>query len=224
MDANRKQMPSERPSTRRTMDARTSGRAAEVVERVLLASAEVLGEVGYAAFRVEDVAARSGVNKTTIYRRWPTRAQLVAATMRRMKPTADGVRGDSLREEVLAFAKELTRFHDSKFGCGMIRTIQLEQDNPELEPLIRDIRLEATRARIAMVERAIARGELPRGTDASLVSDLIFLPFVTRLLRNGERPDQKYVSAIVDMVVAGAFQVTDAKSTKVGKRTARERR
>src|SRR5690349_6416286 len=97
---------SERPAgTRRTMDARTKGRAAEVVERVLLASAEVLGEVGYAAFRVEDVAARSGVNKTTIYRRWPTRPELVAATMRRIKPTAEGVRGSSLREEVLTFAK-----------------------------------------------------------------------------------------------------------------------
>jgi AcrR family transcriptional regulator len=224
MEGTSKQTPPERRSTRRTMDARTRGRAAEVVERVLVASAEVLGEVGYAALRVEDVASRSGVNKTTIYRRWPTRAQLVAATMRRMKPTAEGVRGDSLREEVLAFARELIRFHDSKFGRGMIRTIQLEQDNPELEPLVRDMRLEAARARIAMVERAIERGELPRGTDASLVSDLIFLPFVTRLLRNRERPDQKYVSAIVDMVVAGAFQVADAKSTKVGKKTLRERR
>lgn len=206
------------------MDARTNGRAAAVVERVLLASAEVLGEVGYAAFRVEDVAARSGVNKTTIYRRWPTRALLVAATMRKLKPTAEGVRGGSLREEVLAFAKELTRFHDSKLGRGMIRTLQLEQDNPELEPLVRDMRLEAGRARVAMVERAILRGELPRGVDASLVSDLIFLPFVTRLIRNGETPDQKYVSAIVDMVVAGAFQVAGDKSTRPGKLTGRERR
>jgi AcrR family transcriptional regulator len=35
------------------------------------ATAEELSRVGYAAMRVEDVAARSGVHKTTIYRRWP---------------------------------------------------------------------------------------------------------------------------------------------------------
>ena len=56
--------------------ARVGGRSARVVSAVLRMTLEVLGQEGYAGLRVEDVAARAGVNKTTIYRRWPTRADL----------------------------------------------------------------------------------------------------------------------------------------------------
>ena len=48
---------------------------------VLRTTLEVLGQQGYAGLRVEDVAAGAGVNKTTIYRRWPTRADLVIAAL-----------------------------------------------------------------------------------------------------------------------------------------------
>src|SRR5688500_15054981 len=94
--------------TRRTGNARTRGRAAKVVDRVVKATAEELSRVGYAAMRVEDVAARSGVHKTTIYRRWPTKEDLVAATITTMIRRSDRraaidtgtVRGD-LRQSLL---------------------------------------------------------------------------------------------------------------------------
>ena len=72
------QTPTER-STRRTEGIRSRGRSARVVQEVLTATAEELGRSGYAALRIEDVAERAGVNKTTIYRRWPTKAALVKA-------------------------------------------------------------------------------------------------------------------------------------------------
>ena len=61
--------PEAKPNTRRTEGVRVKGRAARVVTDVLVATAEELSRVGYSALRVEDVATRSGVNKTTIYRR-----------------------------------------------------------------------------------------------------------------------------------------------------------
>ncbi len=72
--------PSE-PSVRRSPQARVGGRSARVVSTVLRTTLEVLGERGYAGLRIEDVAAQAGVNKTTIYRRWPTRADLVIAAL-----------------------------------------------------------------------------------------------------------------------------------------------
>ena len=69
------------PNTRRTEGLRVQGRSARVVDAVLKAVAEQLGLVGYAALRIEDVAARSGVNKTTIYRRWPNKHELVHAVL-----------------------------------------------------------------------------------------------------------------------------------------------
>ena len=60
---------------------RLGGRSARVVESVLHTTLEVLGQQGYAQLRIEDIAARAGVNKTTIYRRWPTRSRLVMAAL-----------------------------------------------------------------------------------------------------------------------------------------------
>ena len=78
----RASLPSERPSlgpARRTEGVRVQGRSARVVEIVLKATAEELGRVGFLALRIDDVAERSGVNKTTIYRRWASKEELVAA-------------------------------------------------------------------------------------------------------------------------------------------------
>ena len=58
---------------------RTGGRSARVVRDVLASALEVFAERGYAAFSVEEAAKRAGVNKTTVYRRWPSKADLLAA-------------------------------------------------------------------------------------------------------------------------------------------------
>src|SRR5260221_10727285 len=60
---------------------RTGGRSARVVNEVLAATLEVFAEHGYAGMSVEAVAARAGVNKTTIYRRWPAKVDLLGAAL-----------------------------------------------------------------------------------------------------------------------------------------------
>src|SRR5262245_18589755 len=70
------------PAQRRKLPRRrTGGRSARVVATVLRTTLEVLGQQGYAGVRIDDIAARAAVNKTTIYRRWPTRADLVIAAL-----------------------------------------------------------------------------------------------------------------------------------------------
>src|SRR5688572_4371387 len=93
--------------TRRTAGVRVRGRAADVVERVLTATGEELSRAGYAALRVEDVAARSGVNKTTIYRRWPNKAELVAAALREMTTQPAAIDTGSLRDDLRASLLEV---------------------------------------------------------------------------------------------------------------------
>jgi AcrR family transcriptional regulator len=65
----------------RAPQARVGGRSARVVADVLRTTLEIIGENGFAGLRVEDVAARAAVNKTTIYRRWPTRGDLLIAAL-----------------------------------------------------------------------------------------------------------------------------------------------
>src|SRR5580658_6994043 len=75
--------PRAKRATRGAGRVRTGGRSARIVADVLRATAEELARVGYTALRMEDVARAAGVNKTTVYRRWPTKVQLVTETMRR---------------------------------------------------------------------------------------------------------------------------------------------
>src|SRR5262245_40170336 len=77
-------------------------RGEAVVRGVLTAALEELGQTGYGALRIEDVAARAGVNKTTVYRRWPTKEDLVRAALLAMTvdkfvvPNTGSLRGDLL--------------------------------------------------------------------------------------------------------------------------------
>jgi AcrR family transcriptional regulator len=64
-------------------EKRTRGRPrrAGADEEILRATRELLGKGGYAAFNVDAIAERTGIAKTTIYRRWPTKGALVAAAI-----------------------------------------------------------------------------------------------------------------------------------------------
>jgi AcrR family transcriptional regulator len=197
--------------TRRTGQVRVRGRAEQVVERVVAATAHELGRVGYAALRIDDVAVRAGVNKTTIYRRWPTKAELVTATLQgrlRGRPAIDtgSVRGD-LRASLLAVVDL------SPADQGLLRVVQLERTDPHVDALARRLRAEIHRARVAMVERGIARGELPRGVDADLVVDMISAPVQRALLFN-EPVTARQIDRVLDLALAGAAACADKKRTK----------
>src|SRR5258706_10640063 len=102
-----------------TRGERVGGRSERVVADVLHAASAELARVGYDAFRIEDVATAAGVNKTTVYRRWPTKAELVEATLRVIAlrkgedPQTGTVEGD-----LFALLKRFTTWHKSAEGAG----------------------------------------------------------------------------------------------------------
>jgi AcrR family transcriptional regulator len=206
--------------TRRTGNARTRGRAAKVVDRVVKATAEELSRVGYAAMRVEDVAERSGVHKTTIYRRWPTKPELVAATITTMirqsvRSTAidtGTVRGD-LRQSLLGVL-------DLKPSeQGVLRIMQVERGIVEVNALARRFRDEVHAMRVTMVQRGIERGELPQGVDAKLIVDLVSAPVQRALLFN-ESVDASYLERVIDVVLAGAAACASSAAVRGARKRA----
>src|SRR5262245_42346850 len=118
---------------RRTGQQRLGGRSERVVRDVIQATAAELARVGYAALRVEDVAAQAGVNKTTVYRRWPPKADLVGAALR-------GVRGappeppdtGSVRADLLLLLREVIAVVSTPEGRSIHRMITVEMDHPEV--------------------------------------------------------------------------------------------
>jgi AcrR family transcriptional regulator len=192
------------PEPRRTEGVRPGGRSARVVEAVLRATVEELGTVGYTALRVEDVAARSSVNKTSIYRRWPNKVELVAAALKNHARNYEAPNTGSLRADLLEMGRRMAQKAQTPLGRGLIRMMQMERGQPELDSVIRTLRSEHICARATVIERAVLRGELPAGTDPALVAEMIGAPISSRLHYTGVPVDEPFLESVVDMVIAGA--------------------
>jgi AcrR family transcriptional regulator len=192
---------------RRTAEhsARPGGRSERVVREVLRAVAAELARSGYAALRVEDVAMRAGVNKTTIYRRWPTKAELVAAALRSLGTFEQEVPDNgSLRSELLCLLRRFIASMSTPEGQGAARMILVDMDQPEVAAIVQSIRGYRNAAWLTAIERAVARGEIPAGSNAQLIIDTIFGPISNRLFRLHEAVDEDFLAAVVDLVLVGA--------------------
>ena len=192
-------------ATRRTQGI-LGGRSQQVVKRVLDASVAELARSGYAAFRIEQVAARAAVNKTSIYRRWPNRRALVAATVARMRrrfrevPLPDtGSLEDDLVE---AFSLRFT-FGRQLEGRAWARLLA-ERHSPEVEAIIGAAIRDRGGEWRAMVTRAVDRGELPAGTDAELLLELVRSVVDARFRGGRGRLDATWLRSAVSTLVAGA--------------------
>ena len=140
---------------RRTEGVRRGGRSARVVESVLRATVEELGTVGYTALRVEDVAERSGVNKTSIYRRWPSKVELVAAALLNHARNHEAPDTGSLREDYLTVLRAMAaraRHYTPELLHGLLA--EMPELGVEFFSTLPDV--------IAQILRnAAARGEIP---------------------------------------------------------------
>lgn len=192
-------------SARRTRGI-LGGRSEQVVRRVLDAALDELARSGYARFRMDEVAARAAVNKTTIYRRWPSRLALITALVDRMRtplrehPLPDT--GQLERDLVEAFARRFTV--DRKVEGRAWARLLAERHNPEVEAIIGAAVDERRDAWRAMVTRAVARSELPPGTDAPLLLELVRAIVDARGRGAARRLDTTWLTLAVRTVLAGA--------------------
>jgi len=175
-----------------------------VVASVLSATQEELGRVGYGALRVEDVATRSGVNKTTIYRRWPTKAELVAAALLATDDEREQPDTGTLRGDLLAAVMRSVRMCQTLTGRGIVRMLQMERADPEVEAIARGLGAQRRQRNGTLIQRGIARGELPADTSIELVLELVFAPVYARVIHRGEDVREDYAAAVIDTVLAGA--------------------
>ncbi len=191
-------------SSRRTQGL-LGGRSEEVVRRVFEAAIRELARSGYAGFRMEEVASRAAVNKTTIYRRWPSRLALVKAVMERMRtPLRESPLPDTgqLESDLLeAFTRRFT-FARKVEGRAWARLLD-ERGSPEVESMIGDAVQERSDEWKAMITRAIERGELPVGTDSRLLLDFI-RALADDSARRSLQLDTARLTLAVKTVIAGA--------------------
>ena len=204
-----------RPGSARRTQGTLGGRSAEVVRRVLDAALVELARSGYAGFRMDEVVSMARVNKTTIYRRWPSRAALVATLVERMrKPLRESPLPDTgqlERDLVEAFARRFTVGLEVE-GRAWARLLD-ERRSPEVEAIIGDAVDERRGEWRSMVTRAIARGEIPPGTDPQLLLQVV------RAIVDARRLDPSWLLLAVRTVIAGARAGTLARARKSSPRS-----
>jgi AcrR family transcriptional regulator len=132
-------------------------------ERAILAAViGLLGEAGYEAMTMDAVAARAHASKTTIYRRWPGKAELVRAAVDahiagRVPGTQDT---GSLREDLLAMMRALSGHLTDDFMAMMSGLVHAMRADSQLAASLRSL-LDQDAAAGQIIGRAVRRGELP---------------------------------------------------------------
>src|SRR6201985_1086680 len=181
-------------------------RSQEADRAILTAAVELLAERGLAAMSIEEVAARAGVGKTTIYRRWPSKGLLAldafVDSFREEQPLPDtgSLRGDLLAA-LHAWVRTVTQ---TAMGPMLTGLIAEAQHDPELRGAWRDGLIEPLRTQHRiMLDRAIERGEIAASVDQDVVLDLFFGAAEHRLLLGPMRMPGECIAQVVDTILAG---------------------
>jgi AcrR family transcriptional regulator len=194
---NEKPVPS-RPGRKRSEESRLA---------ILTAAFQLVGEVGYAGLTIEGIAARSGTGKQTIYRWWPTKADVLldaAVTKADLHIPIPDEGG---------YAADLRAFLGITFAVGgqpqvadVLRALMAEaQIVPEFGERFRSVFLRHRRNALGTIlDRARERGELPPGLSPGTISDIVFGALWYRLLATREPLDDRLVEELVTTLTGSA--------------------
>ena len=185
-------------------DATVDPRVTRTRHAVLAAAREVLLDEGWERVTLGRVAERSGYARTTLYRHWPQRLDLLRDLIREEARLAHTTPAGDVREDLVA-ELEAFRLAVTSTGLGrvMIAIGQQARDDAELADLNRSMRAEGARVLDEIVVDAVAAGDLPRGlrSDAA-VAQLVGPVLFRYLFEDHDALDHEYVVSVVDWFLA----------------------
>jgi AcrR family transcriptional regulator len=179
-------------------------RSAECDRAILDAALSEYAARGLDGMSVDAVATRAGVSKATIYRRYPSKVELVAgAAMMACEESAPHLDTGSLRGDVRAIVYTLRNtLEDPLLGAAKRKLLFDAADNDELARMHTDLVRRRREGTIAVLQRAIERGELQPDLDLEFACDALGAPVFYRDLVMHERVSDEYLEKIVDGFVA----------------------
>lgn len=194
-----------------TGTTRPGGRTARTAEAVYAATISELSARPYADISVETIAARAGVHKTTVYRRWGTKAELVAQALAGAAAAAIEVPDTgTIESDLRALSRSVGAVLADPGGAAITRALLAgAAESAEIGALMD--RFWATRlaAISAIVDRAVQRGEISTATDAAGIMNAVAAPLYYRLLVSREpiteRDADRAAAATLAAARAGVF-------------------
>lgn len=185
----------------------------ETTRSITEAVLDELAEQGYGRLSMEAVAKRAGVGKSALYRRWPSKQDMVIAVVsefsvpRAVDPDTGSLRGD-LRAALDALLEWLSHPRFSRILPDLAAEMAR---NPELAAVVETMVDMPRRTRGAeILHRAIARRELPADLDLELALDVIAAPIYWRLsVRRGEL-EPGYLDSLTDLLLRALGATSDS--------------
>jgi AcrR family transcriptional regulator len=206
-----------------TADERRRGRPRDPSrdEAIFDAVVEVLVRDGYDRLTMEGVATAAGVGKSTVYRRWSNKAELVIDTMATLKPAIDAIDTGTLEGDIELMVSVSCSPRSQRLFQVMVSICSALPREPELLEAFRTRFTEPRIARMtAMLERARGRGELGPDVDVAMVASLLPSLMLQRALTTGQPAGRAYAEQIVDSVLLPVLglpkrpiSTTDTKDT-----------
>jgi AcrR family transcriptional regulator len=180
-------------------------RGEEREQAILSAVVGLLGELGYEGLTMDAVAARAHASKTTIYKRWPGKAQLVRAAVDGYVTgqLAAGTDTGSLRGDLLAAMQVVAGYLTEEFLAMMSGLVHAMRTDPELAAGLRPRLGIGQAAAVPVVSRAARRGELPAGavTELAALAHEVIEAHVLRQMAGGGALSPEFARHVVDDLV-----------------------
>lgn len=167
--------------------------------RILEHAVALLGSRGYTGLTLDDLALRAGVAKTTILRRWPSKAAVAAAAVERLAlQSVDVPDSGTLRGDLHALLHGAANTFARGRGAFVPRLMREAGHHPQITDLLFTVIHTRRQAYRRVLALAIARGDLSPTADQELFIDMLIGPIWTRLLLTGDPITRQYVDSIVD--------------------------
>ena len=174
-------------------------------QAILDAANNLLDEIGFTNMSLEGIAARAGVGKATIYRRWSNKASVVMDAF--LAATAKEIafpNTRSAREDIRRQMRSVVKVLNGPRGRTIATLIGVVQSDNELAEAFRTRFVAVRRGEAkAVVQRGIANGEFKPDMDLESVLDCLYGPLYFRLLIGHEKASAKYADQLVDLVLRG---------------------
>jgi AcrR family transcriptional regulator len=184
-------------------------RSTEAHQAILNATLELFADEGFDAMSIEAIAARAGVGKTTIYRRWNSKEELMLDAFRGMQAEYPVVDTGNLRHDMIQLLKLVWDMSNSNplLEKLYVRIVGESRANPDLVRFFSERQLKPRLQHFRqMIERAQACGEIRKDLDPLLVLDLFTGSLISHLLLTGPLTSLSYPSDFPEQMVDAVLQ------------------
>jgi AcrR family transcriptional regulator len=193
-------------------------RSEQAEQALLEATIEAIGECGIDGVRCEDVAARAGVGKATLYRRWPGKEDLLIAAFAALKRPLPQPRGESARDDLIAMLEVVAADADDPRYAQHYALLHAEGERyPRLVALYKERVMEPRReAMRSVLRRGAASGELRPDLDIEVAVLALTGAVIARGKHDAVPAEPDFATRVVDEVLRGIAVLSPLASGRSG--------